>query len=86
MLAAEFVTPDGGPNAPEVARVIKARQDEKVLLLSCGTWDQANRVVPPLVVDEAQIATLLDVFRGAVASIQGLGLDQADSPRLPKLI
>ncbi len=69
MLAAEFVTPDGAPNTPAVAQVIKACQEQKILLLNCGTWDQAIRIVPPLVVDEAQIAAFLDVFRGAVSAL-----------------
>lgn len=69
MLAAEFVTDDGGPNPAAVATVLKACQDEKVLLLTCGTWDQAIRVVPPLVVDESHIDAFLEIFRRAVANL-----------------
>ncbi|HET7056187.1 MAG TPA: aminotransferase class III-fold pyridoxal phosphate-dependent enzyme, partial [Thermomicrobiales bacterium] len=48
MLATEFVTPIGAPNPEAVARVIQKCQDEKVLLLNCGTYDQAIRIIPPL--------------------------------------
>ena len=52
MIAAEFVKPDGAPN-PDGGRQGHQRcHDEKVLLLNCGTWDQAIRIIPPLVVNE----------------------------------
>ena len=69
MVAVEFVTPDGRPNGAAVASVIQSCLAERVLLINCGTFDQAIRVVPPLVVNEEQIAEFLAVFRRAVASI-----------------
>jgi 4-aminobutyrate aminotransferase-like enzyme len=38
-------------------------------LITCGTYDQAIRIVPPLVVNEEQIRDFLDVYRRAVASV-----------------
>ena len=69
MIAAEFVTPDGGPNTAAVAQVIKACQDERLLLLNCGTYDQAVRIIPPLVVTAEQIGDFLTIFERAVASL-----------------
>jgi 4-aminobutyrate aminotransferase len=69
MQATEFVNPDGSPNPAAVAHVIQRCQDERLLLLNCGTWDQAIRIVPPLVVNKAQIEQFLEIFEGAVASI-----------------
>ncbi|MGI8475282.1 MAG: aspartate aminotransferase family protein [Thermomicrobiales bacterium] len=69
MVAAEFVTPSGAPNPAAVAEVIARCFDEKILLINCGTFDQAIRVIPPLTVDEEQIQTFLTVFRRAVASL-----------------
>jgi 4-aminobutyrate aminotransferase len=69
MQATEFVNPDGSPNPAAVAHVIQRCQDERLLLLNCGTWDQAIRVVPPLVVNKAQIEQFLEIFERAVASI-----------------
>lgn len=69
MVAAEFVTPSGAPNPAAVAEVIARCFDEKILLINCGTFDQAIRVIPPLTVDEEQIQTFLTVFRHAVASL-----------------
>ena len=69
MLATEFVKPDGAPNPEAVARVIQRCQDEKVLLLNCGTWDQAIRIIPPLVVNETQVNEFLDVYERAVTAL-----------------
>jgi 4-aminobutyrate aminotransferase len=69
MVATEFVKPDGAPNPDAVARVIQRCQDEKVLLLNCGTWDQVVRIIPPLVVNESQINEFLDVYERAVTSL-----------------
>lgn len=69
MLATEFVKPDGAPNPEAVAKVIQRCQDEKVLLLNCGTWDQAIRIIPPLVVTEPQVNEFLDVYERAVKAL-----------------
>jgi len=69
MVAVEFVKPDGAPNPDAVAAVIAACFAQKVLLLNCGTFDQAIRIIPPLVVNEAQINEFLAIFEQAVASL-----------------
>ena len=69
MVAVEFVKPDGAPNPDAVAKVIAACFAQKVLLLNCGTFDQAIRIIPPLVVNEAQINEFLAIFEQAVASL-----------------
>ena len=68
MVAAEFVNPDGSANPEAVAKVIQHAFEEKVLLLNCGTYDQAIRIIPPLVVNEEQIREFLGVFRAAVGA------------------
>jgi 4-aminobutyrate aminotransferase len=69
MVAAEFVKTDGAPNPEAVSRVIKACFEEQVLLINCGTYDQAIRIVPPLVVTEEQIRQFLGIFRNEVAGL-----------------
>jgi 4-aminobutyrate aminotransferase len=69
MVAVEFITPDGGPNPAAVSKVIQSALEERMLLINCGTFDQAIRVVPPLVVNEEQINEFLAVFRRAVAAL-----------------
>ena len=69
MVAAEFVAAEGGYNPAAANAVIQACMAERTLLLSCGTYDQAIRIIPPLTVDAAQIDDFLGVFRRAVASV-----------------
>lgn len=68
MVAVEFVKPDGSANPEAVAKVIQHAFEEKVLLLNCGTYDEAIRIIPPLVVNEEQIRDFLGVFRAAVGA------------------
>lgn len=69
MIAVEFVDADGSPNAGAASRVMQHCLDDGVLLISCGTYDQAIRVIPPLVIDRQQANRFLEIFRRAVASI-----------------
>lgn len=69
MVAVEFAKPDGTPNPEAVKQVIQSAFEQKTLLLNCGTYDESIRIIPPLVVNEAQIRDFLAVFRNAVASI-----------------
>lgn len=69
MVATEFVKPDGSPNPDAVKQVVTSAFADKTLLITCGTYDQGIRIVPPLVVNEEQIRDFLGVYRRAVASI-----------------
>jgi 4-aminobutyrate aminotransferase len=69
MLAVEFVDQQGEPNPAAVAKVIAACLEEQVLLINCGTYDQAIRVIPPLVINRQQAREFLDIFERAVAAI-----------------
>jgi 4-aminobutyrate aminotransferase-like enzyme len=69
MVATEFVNPDGSPNPEAVKQVVAEAFADKTLLITCGTYDQAIRIVPPLVVNEEQIRDFLEVYRRAVASV-----------------
>jgi 4-aminobutyrate aminotransferase len=68
MVACEFVASDGQPNPTAVQDVIRRCQEERTLLLTCGTYDQAIRIIPPLVVTADQIEEFLAVFRRAVSA------------------
>jgi 4-aminobutyrate aminotransferase len=69
MVATEFVHPDGSPN-PEAVKTVLARMlDENILLITCGTYDQAIRIIPPLVVTEEEIHDFLATYRRAIAAL-----------------
>jgi 4-aminobutyrate aminotransferase len=68
MIGAEFTTPDGNPGSDISNEVKKFCLDHNLLLLQCGTYHQVIRWIPPLVVNQSQIETGLDIFEKAVAS------------------
>ena len=68
MVATEFVHPNGSPNPDAVKHVVASAFADKTLLITCGTYDQAIRIVPPLIVTEEQIHHFLAVYRRAVAT------------------
>ncbi len=69
MVATEFVHPDGSPNPAAVQKVIDFCLGQNLLLLTCGTYDQAIRIIPPLIVSEAEIREFLALYRRAIASV-----------------
>jgi 4-aminobutyrate aminotransferase len=69
MLAVEFVTPEGEPNSSAVYQVMANCLKENVLLINCGTYDQAIRVIPPLVINRQQAKEFLTIFEQAVAAL-----------------
>jgi 4-aminobutyrate aminotransferase-like enzyme len=63
MVATEFVTPTGEPDAATVTRIIEgARRDHRVLLMNCGTNNNVVRWMPPLVVSEVEIDRAVAAF------------------------
>lgn len=67
MVGVEFTQPDGSP-ASALSNEVKRRcLENRLLLLQCGTYHQVIRWIPPLIVDEAQIRTALQIFEQAVA-------------------
>jgi 4-aminobutyrate aminotransferase/(S)-3-amino-2-methylpropionate transaminase len=71
MLAMEFVVPGTREAAPDVARAVAARcHAEGVLVLTCGTFGNVIRLLPPLVIEEDLLDDALAVLEEAVASIR----------------
>lgn len=68
MVAAEFRDPvTGAPDAARTAAVIAhCRAEGKLLLMNAGTWGNVIRFMPPLVVDEAEMAQALVAVHNAV--------------------
>ena len=68
MVAAEF-TKDGKPDQESAKSVQKACLDRKLLLLSCGTFENVIRWIPPLIVSSGQIEEALAIFEDALAEV-----------------
>ncbi len=67
MIGTEFVV-DGKPQKakPVVKEILHAAEEASLLLLSCGTYDNTVRWIPPLNVTAEQINDGLKIFTGAL--------------------
>ena len=68
MVGTEFTGPDGTPDAATAGRVHKACLERNLLLLTCGTYGNVIRWIPPLVVNGEQIDEALHIFNEAMAA------------------
>jgi 4-aminobutyrate aminotransferase len=68
MVAVEFAK-DGRPEKTITAAVQKACLDNNLLLLTCGTYDNVIRWIPPLIVTESQIDEALRIFKDALLAL-----------------
>jgi 4-aminobutyrate aminotransferase len=68
MQATEFVTPDGEPDAATAAKAQQAAADRGLLLLTCGTFGNVVRMIPPLVVQPEHVDEALQVWGEVVAA------------------
>lgn len=66
MVGVEF-TRNGQPDKTTAKAVHKACLDQDLLLLTCGTFENVIRWIPPLVVDTAQVDEALNIFASALA-------------------
>jgi 4-aminobutyrate aminotransferase len=70
MVGCEFSKPDGKPLKTVSKQVAQACLKRKLLLLTCGAWDNVIRWIPPLVVTEDQINEALGIFGEALAGVK----------------
>ena len=68
MVGVEFTGTDGAPDAASAGRVQKACLQRNLLLLTCGTYGNVIRWIPPLVVTAEQIDEALGIFNEAVTA------------------
>lgn len=70
MVGVEFTSPQGKLDKKMAKAVQEACLEERLLILTCGTWDNIIRFIPPLVVTAEQIQDGLTRFEGALAKVQ----------------
>jgi 4-aminobutyrate aminotransferase len=69
MVGIEFADPDTLAPRPDLAKaVITEALAHRLLLLSCGTWGQVVRIIPPLVTTEQEIDQSLAILAEALAA------------------
>jgi 4-aminobutyrate aminotransferase len=69
MVGSEFRTADGKPDKATAKAVVHACLDRRLMLITCGPWDNTIRWIPPLIVTVAQIDHALGVFAEALAEV-----------------
>lgn len=70
MLAMEFVEPGGTEPDPEFTRAVAATALERgVILLTCGTYGNVIRLLPPLVIGDELLGDALDVLEAVVRAL-----------------
>ncbi|GAP60758.1 diaminobutyrate--2-oxoglutarate aminotransferase [Arthrobacter sp. Hiyo1] len=71
MAGIEFTAPDGTADAATATAVQQATVEQRLLTLTCGPEGNVVRLIPALIVTEAEIATGLERFEAAVAAVLG---------------
>jgi len=71
MVGVEFRTSDHKPDKKTAKAVVQACQDRRLLLLTCGPWDNTIRLIPPLIVTASQIDDALGIFGSALKKTLG---------------
>ncbi len=71
MVGVEFRDAQGKPDKPAAKAVVHACLERRLLLLTCGPWDNTIRFIPPLVVSPAQIQDGLEIFAAALKEVCG---------------
>lgn len=71
MVGVEFTDAHSNPDKDTAKAVAKACIDQKMLLLTCGAYENVIRWIPPLVVNDAQIDEGLGIFESALAQVVG---------------
>jgi 4-aminobutyrate aminotransferase len=66
MIGVEFRTPERKPDKATTKAVVQACFERKLMLLTCGTYDNVIRLIPPLVVTEKQVDEAADIFIDAL--------------------
>jgi 4-aminobutyrate aminotransferase len=67
MAGVEFVVPGGKiPDKAKANAVKKTCVEDGLLILTCGTYDNIIRWIPPLIIDENQLKEALNIFEGAL--------------------
>jgi 4-aminobutyrate aminotransferase len=66
MIGVELIDEVGAPNAALAKRTIAACREMGLLVITCGTYDNVVRFIPPLVVNDDQIHAAVGIFRQAL--------------------
>lgn len=66
MVGVELVNADGSPATIQTKQALAHCAQRGLLLLTCGTYDNVVRFIPPLIVSEAQIVEAVAIFAESI--------------------
>jgi 4-aminobutyrate aminotransferase len=66
MIGSEFTAADGTPATDLAKAVVKGCLKRRLLLLTCGPWDNTVRWIPPLVVTAQELDEALAIYKAAL--------------------
>jgi len=69
MVGVEFRTPERKPDKATTKGVVEECFKRKLMLLTCGTYDNVIRWIPPLIVSEEEIDQAVSIFVDALSSV-----------------
>jgi 4-aminobutyrate aminotransferase len=69
MVGSEFRTAQGTPDKATAKSVVHHCLENRLLMLTCGPWDNTIRWMPPLLVSSAQIDQALAIFEAALRAV-----------------
>jgi 4-aminobutyrate aminotransferase len=73
MVGVEFTTADGEPDKATAKAVMEACLERGLVLLTCGTYGNVVRWIPPLVIDDSHLDEALGIFAGALEAVTAAG-------------
>jgi len=71
MVAAEFTTTDGLPDTAMAKKLVQECLARRLMLLTCGPYDNVIRFIPPLIVNREQIEEALGTLEAALEAVKG---------------
>jgi 4-aminobutyrate aminotransferase len=69
MVGVEFTTAAGEPDGTTAKAIMKRCLDDGLILLTCGTYGNVIRWIPPLVIDDSQLEEALGIFQAALEAV-----------------
>jgi 4-aminobutyrate aminotransferase-like enzyme len=66
MVATEFTTPSGEPDKKIAEAVRNKCLDDGLILLTCGSYGNVIRWIPPLIIDDTHLEEALNIFQQAL--------------------
>jgi 4-aminobutyrate aminotransferase len=73
MVGVEFTTPSGEPDKATAKAVMEECLDRGLVLLTCGTYGNVVRWIPPLIIDDSHLDEALGIFASALEAVTAAG-------------